>query len=424
MTPLLDIRLPWSTILIALICTCCGCGRVELSAVRDVTYPTVTVVRSPGAAPYKVPVLLYGRLQPRRITVLSCEMTGRVQRLVVDEGDIADEGQVLATLNTDVLESERRWLLARGSVEQALFARLKKGERTEVVQAARAEAARMAAEAEQARLHFERVQKLRQTNTSTEADLEAAKFGQQSRQDAHEVARQRLLELESGSRPEDLEAQQHRITSIQAELELLDAKIQKSVVRAPFAAHVVRRFVDEGAIIPVGEPILELHEAGMYEVRIASPLQYLDSMRSVSAIEVGTRTFPVTGHHVVSMVDPVTRTVDLIYDVQVDGSEPVISGQTCRVSAQVPGNTEAIELPLRSLTPSVRGLWSCFCLVPTKKADHPQLFEVTKIDVTSIHTDGQRALVFGDLPPGSRVVAEGAHKVVPGMWVRALEEVP
>ena len=62
-------------------------------------------------------LVLLGQLEQVQGYQLGFELAGQVTSILVDEGDAVAAGQVLATLDTDLLRAQRRELIA--AIEQA-----------------------------------------------------------------------------------------------------------------------------------------------------------------------------------------------------------------------------------------------------------------------------------------------------------------
>lgn len=404
-----------------------GCARSDAVPPPQRLLPQVVACRAAIESEFSYPLTVYGRLEPRQKTALSFELPGQVDAVLVDEGMRIAAGQELARLNVESLTAERALLRSREAVESSLLARLRKGERQEVLAIARAEIVRWEAETEQARLHVERTSRLRQQNAITEAEHEAADFGHRSAKASLEKARQRWQELAAGTREEDLQSQEHRLAAVQAEGSLLDLKLKKSVLRSPYAADVVRRSVDAGTVVAAGQVLLEIHESDRYEVRFSVPLRYAAEISKVNAVLVRGRSIPVVAHRQTTAVDHATRTVDFLLEIQPPEHNSIFAGETCSLTLEARQAVAAVPLPVTALVSSIRGLWSCYRLEALNS--EPMLagssvYRALKTDLTVLHTDGKLVYVAGDLPEGVLVISEGTHKVVPGMQVRVTESSP
>lgn len=396
-----------------------GCGADALVDGGQAA-PTVLVVnaiRVSAQPEFSYPIVFYGRIQTSRRSSLSFEFAGQISELLVDEGQTIAAGQPMARLDTEILQAERKSLIASRNVEASILQRLENGERKEVIAAARASVLRLKADTERAIRNRNRLEKLNSENVATKSDYEKAYFEVLSLQAAISEADARLDELVAGTRKEDLEAQRLRIAQFDTQLDLLETRIKKSTIYSPFDAHVLKRTADEGVIIQSGEPVFVIAATGTREAKFSLPIPQVESALNATTIRVGTESLETTGCRVVSSVSVGTRAVDVVYDLA--KAENLVEGQTCELPLVVTVQTKCFELPMSALVPSVRGLWSVYRL---EKGDDANNYRVLREDVTINHTDGKFAYVEGVLPEDSLIVRDGVHKLVPGMTVRVKDE--
>ncbi|MEO1364292.1 MAG: biotin/lipoyl-binding protein, partial [Pseudomonadota bacterium] len=83
---------------------------------------------------YSVPRSFVGQVEPRKTVALSFELAGRLDAVLVDEGDTVTEGQVIARQDIDLLQADRdRQQAARKAVEAQLAFALQTLERSEAL---------------------------------------------------------------------------------------------------------------------------------------------------------------------------------------------------------------------------------------------------------------------------------------------------
>ncbi len=397
----------------------CGCEGVEPKVTPEVSIMPVAVVHASCQPSFSYPVTYYGRVEPARQVRLSFELMGRLEEVLVDDGGFVSSGQVIARLDTSLLEAEREVLLARRKVQSALLARLKSGEREEVVAAARADLKRLEVEVARAEAEKERAENVYAGRAISKADYDEALFAYRSAFYALEQSRQQLDEIESGSRDEDIEAQASRVAEVDAEIKRVDVQFEKSILRSPFDGLCIHRSLDAGATISAGETVVEVYEANCLEARFSIPHQDFALAAKTREVEIGGHAFPISDVRVVSRVDDVMRTVDIVMPLQGKTDAPVMPGQTCTLVVKKGEVKDCVELPVASLVSSVRGLWSCYRLQPVSEGN--DVHKVEKVDVVVLFTDGDNAIVTCTLPNDSLVVSEGVHRIVPGALVRITE---
>ena len=309
-----------------------------------------------------------GMWEPARMSLLGFELGGTLITLSVDEGETVRAGDPLASVDTLRLDARRAEIAAAQ---------------------AEARAAR-----ELAKLTFDRT-------------AEAAARGAVSPQRRDEAA-------------QDLALREATFERTTRQLETVDADLAKATLLAPFDGIVTRRWVDEGAVVGAGAPIVTLEETDQWELRVGL------SGRRASGLSVGDRvrirqdgqTRSGTIQRLVPTRDPATRTVDVIV-TPAQAPVDVRTGDLAMAEFTFTRAEAGVWLPLTALTADTRGLWAAYVPRPT---DVPGEFTLERRSLDVRHLDGERVFVAGNLQSGERVVADGLHRVVTGQRVRLLPD--
>lgn len=172
-----------------------------------------------------------GVVVARDAVVVAAEVGGLLQTIDVRVGDEVRKGQVLATLDTR--DTEHQLEIERASL------------RTVEAEKRRNDLAVLQAEEEE-----KRRQRLEGLISSEE--IAAAKFQRQQAEAQREAANA-------------------EISRVKARLEQLEDTLERSRIRAPFAGTVAQRYLDAGALVSQGTPVLRLLSSGGFLVRFAMP---------------------------------------------------------------------------------------------------------------------------------------------------------
>ncbi len=196
-----------------------GPGRSRGPVAVEVTPVRRTTIRDIGK--------FTGSLKPRAYFVIAPKVSGRLERLHVDIGDAVKRGQLIAELDDEEYaqraeEARAGVALARASLEEA-----------------RSSAA-------VARRELERIQALQKKKISSESELDAARARFEA-EDAKSKVAQALIEQKQAA----LKA---------AEIRLSYTRIRTSWKEGADARYVGERFVDEGALLATGTPIVSILE--------------------------------------------------------------------------------------------------------------------------------------------------------------------
>jgi RND family efflux transporter MFP subunit len=319
-----------------------------------------------AAAGFEVPREFAGLVAPRQSTELAFERAGELAEIRVDEGDTVAAGQVLAELDTRLLQSQKDDLLAQ-------------------------------------RLDLEAQLELNAANRQRADELLTRGF----------TADQRIDELETERR--SLSA---RLDRLAAELDANSTRLEQSRLVAPFAGAISRRLADRGAVVSPGTPILTVLEDLGMEARVGVPVRMLDQIEVGKEYPVRIRgqRIPATVLAVGSDVTRATLTVPVRLALP-EGHGTVAGDQAYLVVG------EAIEeqgfwVPMEALTDGMRGLWNVYVMVPGSGTPSEPLYTLESRDVRVMWADEQRAFVRGAIAAGELLVDGGLHRLVPGQRVR------
>jgi HlyD family secretion protein len=205
--------------------------------------PAVTVVRA-AERELVERAIVTGTLVPREEILVAPEVEGfRIAEVLVEEGDLVKQGQVLAKLSRDVLETQLAQNAASRARAEAGIAQA----RSTIVQS---EAAYT--EAQQA---LERARSLMRSGNTTEVVLE-------QRVSAARAAEGRLSAARDGLRIAEAER-----SSAQAQQREIEWRLSRTEIRAPAAGIVSRKNARVGATATAaGDPLFRIIAKGEIEL--------------------------------------------------------------------------------------------------------------------------------------------------------------
>ncbi|MEO1496570.1 MAG: efflux RND transporter periplasmic adaptor subunit [Planctomycetota bacterium] len=350
-----------------------------------------------------------GTLVPARRSSLSFEAAGKVVGLLVDEGDRVEADQILGRLDTRRLDAQIAQARAELVEANARLREFVAGPRVQTIAAARAEVMNLAAQRDVAARNLERRAMLVESRAISREEYDEALFEFRATEARVDVAQKQLDELEAGTRQEQIDAQQARSQALEARVADIRHQLEDTVLLAPYAGRVVRRRLDEGAVVSIGQTVFEIIEDAALEAWIGVPPRAAQTLSTGDQLYVeidGTR-HSATVRSIRAELDPQTRTRNVVLRLSDDAR--LVAGQVVRATIAQPVAMSGFWTPTASLTPRRRGLWAVY-VVADGKAD-PR-------DVEVIETDGDRSFVRGALAPGEQVIAEGAHRIVAGQAVQ------
>ncbi|TWU58906.1 Multidrug resistance protein MdtA precursor [Rubripirellula tenax] len=364
-----------------------------------------------------------GMLVARRESQLGFDRPGRVVEVMKEEGDRVTQGECLACIATDDLDASEQRTRADLESATALLDELIAGPRKESIEAARAKVASLAANRELSKANTLREEQLAARDAGSVRTLDEARFGQRAADEQWNAARAELRLLEEGTRKEQVAAQRAVCDSIRGELREIEADRRDSRIEAPFDGLVRSRFIDEGAVVTAGEPILHWISLDV-EGRFGIPAAVADSIKPADQVSLRLRTTQCTGTvvRVEPYVDLATRTRAIyVRPIGIESSQGWIPGEVVDVELTTGSSSTTAAntywLPTSSLTRGGRGVWTVLA-VPGTAAEAA----CEKRAVELLRTDGDLTLVQGMLSPGDRVIVDGMHRLTAGMRVAVIDK--
>ncbi|MEM6552297.1 MAG: efflux RND transporter periplasmic adaptor subunit [Planctomycetota bacterium] len=364
----------------------------------------VAVERAVVERSYPVEVRYAGRVEAARRSSLGFELGGRVEGIGVREGQSVVEGEPLGGLDTTRLVS------AKTEAELA------------VKQAAESEAL--------AKLVRDRVLEAFARKGATEQERDEAVQGY-----AVAVAATALA---------------------QAAVDRVQTDIDKSELKARFGGVVVRRLVDEGAVVSAGQGVLELMESVGPEARVGVAGEAAEQLvvGQRYKVEVGGREVGAEVIAVLPVREARTRAVEVLLRLDARlGGGGLVAGRASQATALREGSGGArvlpvvsegdlvvltlgrkveemnMAVPVSALTEGVRGLWACYVAEPlllggvTADGSTHRLArrDVAVLDQRVGQGGGVVVRVWGSVRAGELVVMDGLQRVSPGLGVRVRE---
>ncbi len=300
-----------------------------------------------------------GQIEPATEASLSFELGGKLAELAVGEGENITKGEVVAKLDTSLLDAEQQRLTAS---KDALHAQLTFAKR-----------------------RLKRAQ-----------DLQTEGF---TSQETLDQAQATFDELAS------------RIREIDARLLSLQINIEKSVLHAPFTGRVGAQDVEEMETLAAGQSVLTLIETGTPRVRVGLPLHLTAEDISQVVIAVNGVEYPAVLNQLRPDIDPRTRTRTALFTLE--NETEFTFGQSATVLIETPVTAAGAWIDLDALQQGAGSIWTVLVF-------DGEIVRTAAVEV--LYLQDNRAFVRGSFTEGAQMIRSGAHRVVPGQQVRILTE--
>ena len=157
---------------------------------------------------------------------------------------------------------------------------------------------------------------------------------------------------------EDFDKARNDLKSIEAEINLIKAKIKKTELRAPFDGEIGLRYVSEGSFVNSSTRITTLQSLASVKIDFSIPEKYASIVKKESPVSFSVSgsvdTFTGTIYAIEPKIDPVTRTVQIrARSANVNGS--LMPGAFAQVRLLLEKIPNAIMIPSESVIPEMEG---------------------------------------------------------------------
>lgn len=196
---------------------------------------------------------------------------------------------------------------------------------------------------------------------------------------------------------------------VDAEIELLQARIQKTEIRAPFAGRIGLRSISEGGYVTAQTPIATLQDLDPIKLDFQTPEKYVGKiapgMRIEFSVAGDSTTYAGEVYAVEPRIDPTSRSLRVRARAPNPGHR-LFPGAFAKVRANL-GETDALLVPTTALVPGL-------------ETNTVFIFENGKAAARQVQigrrTDQEIQILEG-LKPGDRVIVSGLQQIRPGTAV-------
>ncbi|MBT0586118.1 efflux RND transporter periplasmic adaptor subunit [Alteromonas oceanisediminis] len=337
-----------------------GYGKAQSDA-PQASPPTVEAATLVWQQQFEKIQRVVGRVESSNTAQLGFERAGLVNKVHVDDGAVVKQGQILASLDQDILNSQR---------EQAA-----------------ASVTRAQAQQTLAQSSFERIRGLVQSKLESQQRLDEAK--------------------------QTLDVARAAVREATANLNTVNVNIAKSTLTAPFDGEITSRFVDQGTVVSQGQPVFELFATTARDVRIPMPAQLISqvSVGETYVLKDGSTHFTAVLKAIGKLRRLSTRTVDAVFELTDAATVDVLPGDLLSLDVKVEVRESGAWVPVGALSHGLRGLWNIYSVSQDGQST------VTARSVEVLYSDGQFAFIRGAIAPEMLVVVSGTHRLAPGQAV-------
>ncbi|MFJ1519523.1 HlyD family efflux transporter periplasmic adaptor subunit [Acinetobacter sp. ABJ_C1_1] len=279
---------------------------------------------------------LYGNVDIRQVS-LAFEQAGRIEKLLVQEGDKVQAGQVLAILNTNALHIQAKQAQAQLKAQQEAIVKQDVGARPEEITQAKAQLASAQAELDKTNKNLQRLQTLVSSTDGRAISQQELDYSKSNKDSAEAAVRERQANLEliiKGARQEDREATKAQYEVTKANLDLINYNLTQAKLKSPVNAVVRARLQEVGDMTTAQKAVYTLALTDPKWIRVYVNEQDLSSIKmggTAQVIRDSDPNQPINGKigYISSVAEFTPKTVQteeirttLVYEIRVYVNDP------------------------------------------------------------------------------------------------------
>ena len=383
--------------------------------------PYVETVQATLSSSSLVKRTFTGVIRPAQASELGFNRTGRIIKILVDQGDQVTKDQILARLDSRAIESDINIANSQLKAAQAVLDELKAGPRVETIAAAKEKLKEFKSSVELWKITANRRNRLVRDSAGSQQSVDDARLQLAASEGRYNAQIQVVKELEAGTRQEKIDNQIAVVEGLRLRLDQLAIDLDDCIIRSPFDAIVSERIVDLGVIVTPAHVILKLIQETHPEAWIGLPPKAASRLKAGSShkLFVEGRPIDATLRSILPELDTQTRTQTAIFAIE--SKLPNLGfGRIIRFEWSDERNRDGYWLPRTALSHGTRGLWSVFAVIQSENNQNPDTpaYILQRRDVEVVQIESDQVLVRGTIESDDRIVSSGVHRLVANQKVR------
>lgn len=396
-------------------------------AVGQETAPAPVVVAPAIRRVIRESMSFVGSVRAPVTSRVSTAVDGRIARLLVEEGQRVAKGEVIAELETDLIEAQLAAAVAELVLRKEELRELENGSRPEEIEEARAAVEAAKAVAARRETYYQRIQDLFRRGGAREDDLDDARAAYLEAKAALDQAEAKLKLVERGPREEQIAQAKARVEAQEHRVQELRIRLEKHRIRAPFNGYVTQKLADVGTWVREGDAICELIDLDVVDAEITVPEDYIARVQpgteaTVQFPALPDRIFVGRVHRIIPRAIATSRAfpvrLRVTNEIGADGIPAIKEGYFLRASLPLGEPRETLLVHKDAL---ILGGQNPLVAVVDRTADNAEIGSIRLVPVLVGSYWQDWVEIKGSLREGDLVVVRGNERLRPGQPARIAE---
>ena len=234
---------------------------------------------------------LYGNVDIRQVQ-LAFQVSGRLEKLHVQEGDRVKKGMLLAEIDAVRFQAGLDRARAELEAKQQVLDRLQAGSRPQEIAGAEADVRAMEAKVKDTGVTLQRLQRLVKKSATSQQQVDDATTAYKSAFEGLEAARQTLNLVRIGPRKEDIAAAGAQVEAARATVTHAEKDVADTRLYAPADAIIRDRIMEPGDMAFPATPVLTLALTNPLWIRAYVPEPDLGRIAPGMKADIFTDSYP------------------------------------------------------------------------------------------------------------------------------------
>jgi len=356
-----------------------------------------------------------GDIVPLMQVDLYSKVSGYLEKMAVQIGDSVQQGQVIAQIDQAEFLQKVKEVEAKVAQARAQYAELEAGTRSEDIREAEEAVKQAQSRFNNVKLQRERVEALYRRQVISKKEVDASEMDYNVTEAQLASAEQHFKMLKDGVRPEVKAASLGKLKEMEAILAQEQIRLQNTKIAAPFSGEIIRRNLDNGALVSSSTPLVTLVHLETLKV-VANVLEKDISLVKLGMkVKVQTEAYPEkpfegTIIRINKALDPATRTLQVEVNIPNPG-RLLKPGMFAKIEMALTEKPDALAIP-REAVLEEGGKWAVFVVEGNQALRKPV--------VTGIEENQMIEVVEG-LRDGDKVVVKGQESLKDRSTIRVIE---
>lgn len=200
-----------------------------------------------------------GLFETTEIRVAS-EIPGRIETIYVKLGDQVKKGQLLATIESDIIDAKVKQAEGMFDAAKSVNDKAKSGARNQEIYAVEDKYKMAQSQYSFAEKSFKRLEAMHRDSLISQQQMDEVTFKRDAAFDQMNAAKYMLEMAKEGARQEDITASQGQMNAASGKVSEAKAYYKELEIYAPISGEISSKLAEESEVMPAGYPIFTIQQ--------------------------------------------------------------------------------------------------------------------------------------------------------------------